>query len=115
MAATGAKGATREELARVLGADKIFPEDWRSCYANLLEALRLGAQDQQLTLANSAWITSEYHLSPDFEQAVTHSLGGEAKSLAGASPAAQINSHPRLLLPLRWSLIDHFCAWSQTS
>jgi serpin B len=92
MAATGAQGETREEIARAVGADRILVGDLRSVYANLLQTLRYGAQDQQLSLANSAWIASNYHLSPDFEQAVTDSFGGEARSLGGANPAAQINN-----------------------
>jgi serpin B len=54
--------------------------------------LRYSAQGEQFSLANSAWITSDYHLSADFEQAVTGSFGGEAKSLGGANPVAQINT-----------------------
>jgi len=92
MATTGAKGKTREELTRALGADRILAEDWHACYTNLLQTLRYAAQDQPLTLGNSAWITSGYHLSAEFRQAVTDSFDGEARSLGGVDPAAQINA-----------------------
>lgn len=92
IAATGAKNETREEIARALGADGMLAEDWQSCYENLLQTLRYSAQDQELSLANSAWISSDYHLSADFEQVVIGTFGGEARSLGGTDPVAQINN-----------------------
>ena len=65
MAAMGAKGETRGEIARALGLDGIAENEWQACYRDVIDNLRFAAGGQELRLADSIWITDTHHLRPD--------------------------------------------------
>lgn len=93
MAAMGAQGKTRSEIARALGIDGIPENEWLTCYAELMENLRYAAGEQELQIANSIWVSDSYRLQSQYEQALKEYLGAEATSLrfSDARSVARIN------------------------
>jgi serine protease inhibitor len=93
MAVMGAHGETRSEMGRVLGLDGIAENEWGVCYSDLMENLRYAAGGQELSIANSIWVTDRYQLQSQYEQALKEHLAAEAMSLrfSDARSVARIN------------------------
>jgi len=93
MAALGAQGETRRELATGLGLGNIPEAEWQACYSDLMENLRYAAGEQELRIANSIWIKDSYRLQSQYEEALKEHFEAEATSLrfSEARSVARIN------------------------
>ena len=93
MAAMGAQGKTRSEMAKALGLHGIAENEWGVCYSELMENLQYAAGGQELQLANSIWVTDRFQLQSQYEQALKEHLAAEAVSLpfSDARSVARIN------------------------
>jgi serpin B len=86
LAAMGARGETSSELAAVLDTLGIADGEWQACVADFLRTLRFAAQQQELRIANSVWVTDTRRLLPEYEQAVKQWLEAEVTSLPFTHP-----------------------------
>src|SRR5271167_924981 len=93
MAAIGAQGETRSEIVRTLGLDGMAENEWGVCYSELMENLQYAAGGQELSIANSIWVTDRYRLQPQYEQVLREWFAAEATSLSfsDARSVARIN------------------------
>ena len=93
MAAMGAHGETRSEIARALGLEEIPENEWQTCYSELMQNLRYAAGGQELRIANSVWVTDNYRLQPQYEQVLKECFEAEATSLrfSDSRSVARIN------------------------
>jgi len=91
MVALGARGATLDEFAYVLGQDpsKLAPE-----LARLASSLMEVDGSTLLTLAGSVWICDNYTVHPDFNQAMINYFGAPAfpRNFASRATVDEINS-----------------------
>jgi serpin B len=93
MAAMGAQGETRREMARALGLGGIPENERQTSYSELMENLHYAAGGQELQIANSVWVRDSFRLQPQYEEVLKEGFAGEATSLSfsDARSAARIN------------------------
>jgi len=89
MAYTGARGRTRDDMARSLGFDRLASDEVAAANAQLLQSL--GDQhDVELHIANALWSQQGVPLAREFIAATRRDFGADAQTLDLHSPDALV-------------------------
>ncbi|RNF41211.1 hypothetical protein EEX84_02365 [Planococcus salinus] len=66
MVYNGAAGVTKDEIADVLEAEGLSPEEMNKANASLISMLSSDSEDIELNIANSIWVKDNYEFLGDF-------------------------------------------------
>lgn len=88
MAYNGARGETKEQMARVLGIDAMTLEQVNEAYAALRQSLASVERQVELSVANSIWARAGVGFYPDFLERCRVYYGAEATTLDFGDPSA---------------------------
>ena len=93
MATNGARGQTRDSMAKLLGVDKMEMEEWNEGYKEILQALRVRGEQVELWLSNSVWLDEHYLISPEFAGRCKTSYNADVVNISfdSADAATRIN------------------------
>ena len=93
MATNGARGQTRDSMARILGIENMEAEEYNKGYAEILEALRIRGEKVELRLGNSLWVDDAYPVLPEFVSACKKYYDAEVVNVPfrSADTATRIN------------------------
>lgn len=89
----GADGATKLEMAEVLGVKSYSKEEVSEANASLITALHKQRDDLSLHIANSMWIRDQYSFETDFKNRAEDFFNGEINevNMADAATLERIN------------------------
>ncbi len=93
MTTNGARGQTRDSMARILGIENMEAEECNEGYAEILKALRIRGEKVELRLGNSLWVDDAYAVLPEFVSACKKYYDAEVVNISfrSADAATRIN------------------------
>lgn len=81
MVFNGADGPTKEEIAKVINANGLNPEDINKANASLMNILSENTEQIQLNIANSIWLNDSYHFQEEFSSTSEDYFNAEIKEI----------------------------------
>ena len=87
MTQSGAAGQTEQEIARVLGVEKLDELSLASANLALLSSLN-SAPETELSIANSLWLRENFTINPDFSKRAEQTFDAEVSTLDFSAPDA---------------------------
>lgn len=88
MVYNGSDGATKEEIAKVLGAEKIPPQKMNQANASLAMHLAGLPEEIELNIANSIWVKEDYRFLDSFSKSSRDYYNAEIEEIDVADPAS---------------------------
>ncbi|WP_077588225.1 serpin family protein [Planococcus lenghuensis] len=84
----GADGVTQDEIAKVLEAEEITPEEMNRANASLMMELRSESDKIQLNVANSLWVKDNYQFEGAFIESSQDYYNAKIESIDVSDPAS---------------------------
>lgn len=88
MVYNGADGITKDEIAKVLEAEGLAPEEMNKANASLIAKLRSNSDDIEMNIANSIWAKDSYQYLDSFRESSQDYFNAEVETMSPASAEA---------------------------